>query len=175
MSNSRYSKLKRKRGKNKLFELELTSLMDVLVIILFFLIKSYSSDSSKVVLPKNIRVPDSISQSTTEDAVIVQMDTEKNIWMDTQLVTSLTKKNEKANFDEKHVGKDRIIPLFEALVAKRESINNLHLQATDAAAFSGKINLIMDRSLPYQYIKRIMYTATEAGYKEFKFIVMGDS
>ena len=98
------------------------------------------------------------------------MSTEKKIWVDDKLVVNL---NETA-FDLFDKGGDRIIALYNELISKKDAIVLLAKQTEQANKFSGMINLIMDKSLSYQYIRKIMYTATEAGFKEFKFVVISN-
>ena len=58
---------------------------------------------------------------------------------------------------------------------KIEEIKNLSLQTNNKAKnFSGVANLIIDKSIKYDYVKKVMYTCASAGFKEYKFVVMGE-
>ena len=50
---------------------------------------------------------------------------------------------------------------------------NLHQQEPDVAKkFSGVANLIIDKTIKYSYVKKIMYTCAAAGFKQYKFVVL---
>ena len=68
----------------------------------------------------------------------------------------------------------KIIPLYNHLVKKIEEINLTAKQAGNAKSFSGVANLVLDKSLKYSYIKKLMFTCAEAGFKKYKFVVMGE-
>ena len=57
---------------------------------------------------------------------------------------------------------------------KKEEIKKIALQTPQAKDFSGVANLIIDKTIKYSYLKKVMYTSAEAGFKEFKFVVMGE-
>ena len=101
--------------------------------------------------------------------ISVQVSKDK-IWVDDKEVLSSEMSIDQM-FDEN--GR-RIIPLFNALVKKKEQIKLTRKLAPGATEFQGVINLIVDKSVKYQYLKKLMYTFTVAGYKEIKFVVLGE-
>ena len=119
-------------------------------------------------IPQGIELPNSESQSANTAGVQIQVSKDK-IWVDNIPVLETENLPDKV-YDQQ--GR-RIIPLFNELVKKKEEINKIAKQATEAKKFSGVANLIVDKSLKYSYVKKIMYTSAEAGFKEFKFVVMG--
>ena len=60
------------------------------------------------------------------------------------------------------------------LVRKKEHLKAVAKQAPVAKPFSGIANLIIDKSLKFSYVKKIMYTCAAAGFKEYKFVVMSE-
>lgn len=161
-------RVSKRRSKKLNLDIDITSLMDILVILVVFLLKNFEASGITLSIPKDIKVPDSISATPPKQAVKVHMNKELKLWVDDVYVADLTIKG-RPNFDRE--GR-RIIPLYNELVQKKESLNVLKKSAKGVNEFSGIINLMMDKSLPYEYIRRIMYTSTEAGFKEFKFIVL---
>lgn len=71
-------------------------------------------------------------------------------------------------------GGRRIIPLYELLVQKRKTIQAIEKSSPQAKKFSGVINLVVDKSLKYDYLKKIMHTSATAGYKQFKLVVLSE-
>jgi biopolymer transport protein ExbD len=170
MSRSRSIRNNKRRGKREVLEIDITSLLDILVILLVFLLKSYNSSGVILTVPEGITLPNSESQSLNTAGVIIQVSPEK-IWVDSK--TILDKEDlPRRLYDE---GKRRIIPLYNELVRKRDEIKTLHKQTPQAAKFSGIANLVVDKSLKYSYVKKIMYTCAAAGFKQYKFVVMGEN
>ena len=170
MSRVRSVRNKKRRTKREALEVDITSLLDILVILLVFLLKSYNSSGVIVTVPDGIKLPQSESQSINTPGVIVQVSPDK-IWVDSK--TILDKEDlPRRLYDE---GKRRIIPLYNELVRKRDEIKNLSKQTPEAKEFSGIANLVIDKSLKYSYVKKIMYTCAAAGFKQYKFVVMGEN
>lgn len=170
MSRARSIRSKKRRSKREVLDIDITSLLDILVILLVFLLKSYNSSGVILTVPDGITLPNSESQSLNTAGVIVQVSPDK-IWVDSK--TILDKEDlPRRLYDE---GNRRIIPLYNELVRKRDEIKTLRQQAPQAAKFSGIANLVVDKSLKYSYVKKIMYTCAAAGFKQYKFVVMGEN
>lgn len=170
MARIRSIRARKKRKQKEDFELDITSLLDILVILLIFLIKSYNSSGVTLNIPEGIELPKSKSSSVNTAGVIIQVSKEK-IWVDTKNVLD-SSELPKVVYDQ---GGRRIIPLYDELVKKVEEIKNLALQTNNKVkSFSGVANLIIDKSIKYDYVKKIMYTCAAAGFKEYKFVVMGE-
>jgi biopolymer transport protein ExbD len=136
-------------------ELDITSLLDVLVILLVFLLKSYNASDLKLNLVDNLTVPDSDARKLGNHALIIQIDADKNIFV-----------------NNKKIGK--------ALTAAEnpDLLAELKKQKIQDRSPAGKkiktVNLVFDKNLPYNVMKGIMHTSAIAGYTEFKFIVQGN-
>jgi biopolymer transport protein ExbD len=151
------------------FDLDITSLLDILVILLIFLIKSYNSSGITMSVPEGIELPKSGSSNINTAGIMIQVSKDK-IWVDTKTVLD-TADLPKNLFDQ---NAKRIVPLYDELVKKKDEIKTLSLQTGGKAKpFSGIVNLIVDKSLKYSYVKKVMYTCASAGFKEYKFVVMG--
>jgi len=160
--------MSKKRTKKGIMEIDITSLLDILVILLIFLIKSYNSSGVTLNVPKGIELPSSGSESINTPGVLIQV-SKDTIWVDSKTVLD-TETLPKVIYDQ---GGRRIVPLYNELVKKKEEIKNLGKQAEQIKKFSGTANLVIDKSLKYSYVKKVMYTAAEAGFKEYKFVVLG--
>ena len=149
-------RFKTKREKKEPMELDITSLLDILVILLVFLLKSYNASNLKLNLVKSLKVPDSKARKLGSHSVIVQVDKNKKIWIDNKVVGQIDRK-------------EKIDSLYDFLKNKREiaSKNNPKLIVKS-------INLVLDKSLPYNSMQKVMHTSALAGYTEFKFIVQGN-
>lgn len=147
-----------RRFKKQEMNLEINSLLDILVILLVFLIKNYSATNVELNIPKELTLP--ISKSATENNVGVSISLDKNyeLYLGESNISIL-------NEDEKGL----IQELFDELLVEKSKIDNL------AMVSGGKsteiVNIMVDENIPYSFIKRIMFTSKEAGFKEFKFVV----
>ncbi|MFP5385284.1 MAG: ExbD/TolR family protein [Bacteriovoracia bacterium] len=157
-----------RRKKNSVFEIDITSLLDILTILLVFLLQSYNSSGVIINVPKGIELPRSASESINNFGVNVQV-SKTQIWVDDEEVLNAESSDQGQVFDE---GGRRIIPLYNELVKIKETIKQSEKLSPQAKKFSGIANLVVDKSLKYSYLKRVMYTCAAAGFKEFKFVVL---
>lgn len=160
----------RRHKKPAAFDIDITSLLDILTIMLVFLLQSYNSSGVIINVPKGIELPQSNSESLNNFGVNIQI-SQTQIWVDDKEVLN-TENADGANiYDE---GGRRVIPLYDQLVKVKELIKQSEKLSPQAKKFGGIANLIVDKSLKYSYVKKIMYTCAAAGFKEFKFVVMSE-
>jgi biopolymer transport protein ExbD len=162
----RASRFGKRRGKNSVFDIDITSLLDILTILLVFLLQSYNSSGVIINVPEGIELPRSASESQNSFGVNIQV-SKTNIWVDDKEVVNTAVAL--PTYDE---GNRRIVPLYNELVRVKETIKQSEKLSPEATKFSGIANLVVDKSLKYNYLKRVMYTAAAAGFKEFKFVVL---
>jgi len=175
-----------RRRINKDFELQLTSMMDVLIIIVVFLLRSYSVSTNSFTTVPGMKLPVSVSPDNPPDSLQViitpeGMTFENERIMDFIATASSVGSSEdgyafkKTDLDE---GGRRIVPLFDALTRAREKSELLRAksQARDAEGkplpFDGVLAIQADKRVEYDTIRKIMYTAAAAGYKVFRFLAM---
>jgi biopolymer transport protein ExbD len=160
---------KRRKRRGSLLELEMTSLLDVITTLIIFLVFGYNSSGIEINVPKEITLPKSISKDFNHDAVKILV-AQDAIWVDTKKIVDLSNGGELSTDQEGR----RILPLFDELVAQKELIRATEKSSPRATKFSGLVNLVVDKSIKYSFVKKILYTTAEAGYKEYKFVVMSE-
>ncbi len=170
MARSKSLRSRRRKKSGGAFDIDITSLLDILTIMMVFLLQSYNSSGVVINVPKEIDLPRSNSETLSTFGVNIQV-SKSQIWVDDKEVVN-TETTETAQLF--YEGERRIIPLFNQLVKIKETIKQSEKLSPDANAFSGVANLVVDRSLKYIYLKRVMYTCAAAGFKEFKFVVMAE-
>ena len=169
MRSNRSIRNRGKRRKREVIDLDITSLLDILVILLVFLLKNYSSSGQVINVPKNITLPISESQMISSSGTIVQVST-NSLWVDNkEIITYSKSKSIKSAMDRSR----GIIPLYSNLRKKKAEIERLAKLAPKAKRFSGKINLLVDKSIKYSFLQKIMHTCAKAGFSKFKFVVLG--
>ncbi|MCK5884115.1 MAG: biopolymer transporter ExbD [Bacteriovoracaceae bacterium] len=169
MRTTRFIRKRGRRGAGRNFEIDITSLLDILVILVVFLLKSYNSSGIVMNVPKGVELPMSQSQTLNTSGTIVQVSPTK-IWVENKIVVDSEKDRKGTIYSEK----GRLItPLFDELVSIKNSITQLEKSTHGAKKFSGKINLIVDKTIKYSYVKKLMYSCAEAGYRTYNFVVLG--
>ena len=149
-----HSFARKPRKRSLTFTLRLTSMIDVFTILLIFLLKNFSAEGQIFTTPKDVTLP--VSSST--DAPIttsVLMVTADWILVDGKPLESVQKNLRDNSLLLKN--------LYEDLKAKRilaESAANLD----DRMAFKGEITVQGDEDIPFEILKRVMYTCGQVGY-----------
>jgi biopolymer transport protein ExbD len=172
-----------RRKINKGFELQLTSMMDALVIIVVFIIKSYNVSENNFTTPAGLVLPISASQETPNDSVQVLITPEaltvENERVLDFLQTAADAGSKEAGYDFKgsdlDEGGKRIVPLYDALMKARQKTELLLAKSKARVEgkpleFEGILAVQADKRVKYDTLRKLMYTAAAAGYKVFRFI-----
>ena len=149
----------KRQKKEKVTELDITSLLDVLVILLVFLLKNYSATGDLANVPKGVTLPNSESMTINNPGVMVQA-SKTQIWIDDEEIKA-------DNMNRK------MTLLYNSLVKKRQTVENVKKSVKNAVKFSGKVNLVLDKEIRYNYLRSILKVAADAGDETYQFIVSG--
>jgi biopolymer transport protein ExbD len=149
--------------------LDLTAMIDIITILLFFLLMHYDATSVTFNVPKGVALPYSATRGNEVLGINVQV-SPVSIWVKENLVVA-DYVNDKTTpiFDE---DKKLVLPLYNELVKERRVIEDASRALGKTETFSGKVNLMVDKTIPYEFLKKIMFTCAEAGYKKYQFIVL---
>jgi len=158
--------------------LNITSMMDLMTIILVFLLKSYSTQDISIAGDSDLQLPSSTSTKDPELAVNLVV-SGRQIVVDGVPVLQLTKVPDEENPGKELVAvpedekKGQLIPtLFDRLTEKAESAKAIaEASGSSEHEFKGRILLQCDKKLPFSVIREVMYTAGQAQFGEFKFVV----
>lgn len=181
--------IRARRGRKRIpmgFELQLTSMMDVLVIIVVFLLKSFATTINSFSTVPGMQLPMSRSEDPTPDSLQVIVTPEAITFENERIlefvVTAAAAGSNEANYEFKKAdldeGSRRIVPLYNALMKARDRAELLRARskARDAQGnplpFDGVLAVQADKRVQYDTVRRIMYTAAAAGYKTFRFLAM---
>ena len=164
MSSKRF-----RRKPYKETEIQLAPMLDVMIVLIFFLLKIFNASGVVVNVPNGIVLPHSESVKNNTTGILVQVAPDK-IWVEDQLVLD-NAAPPPAAYD---MGDRRIVPLYNELVKKREEFQLVEKSSPNAKKFSGQVNLVVDKTMKYNYIQKVMFTCAEAGYVKYKFVVLGE-
>ncbi len=169
-----------RRLRNKAFALQLTSLMDALMIIVVFLLKSYGISSMNIAQDAQLQLPVSRAPEAFGEGLTLMVARDR-IVVDGQPVVQFTGNPEERTFQlpegtVENGGNERgILPLFEALQKKKADFELLASRSPDPTSalkqWKGEIMVQADKGVPYEILRRVMFTAGRAGYQKFRLTV----
>lgn len=165
----KYVPLKFVRGsgggkRNMSADLNLTSLVDMLTILVVFLLQLFSASGELLTIQKNIKLPDAKNFKDLEGAPIIAVSAD-SVTLDGRVVASTEqlKKDESADW--------KIVDLHDQLVTLKNNFKLLH----PSDPFTGMVNVQADKSVDFKVIKKVMYTCGQAGYANVNFAVQQKS
>lgn len=145
--------------KNQSFTLNITSMTDMFTILLVFLLQNFAAEVA-IDPVEGLRLPSSTSEKNPVFAVKLAISPTALKFEDKTIAKVEDNKIEQAAVD----GKDSnfIKPLFDQL----QEVN----KKDDKIAKSGKVLLQADKDLPYTTLRKVMYTASMAGFPNVKLV-----
>ncbi|WP_221793037.1 ExbD/TolR family protein [Oceanobacter mangrovi] len=146
---------KRNRGGGTL---NLTALMDIFTILVFFLM--VNQNDVRVEDADQIELPASIAENMPEEQLVVMVN-KNDILVQGRSIIAL------ANLNETDNEKEVIEPLLAELQYQAER-DPLSPEALQAGRF---ITIVGDKDTPYQLLKRVMSTCSEATYSNISLAV----
>ncbi len=158
MRNTRRIK-RMSRNRVKITKMNLTSLMDVFTILVFFLLVN-SGSVELVEAPKNVKLPESQVDTKPRETVVIFVSPE-DVLVQGKIV---------ARVDDILAGQAGTFdPLTSRLAELKGSIIG---PSTMAVAGSLEVTILADKSVPFVVIRRIMTTCTDEGYENVSLAVI---
>ena len=161
MRNTRRIK-RMSRNRLKVTKMNLTSLMDVFTILVFFLL--VNSGSVEVLdAPRDVKLPESRVETKPRETVVIFVSPEEVLVQGKQVAS--------------------VESILEAVPGSTDAITsrlaelkeNVVGPSTLAVADSLEVTILADRSVPFIVIKRIMSTCTGEGYENVSLAVIQKS
>lgn len=163
---------KKKRKVKQLDEpggLSMNSLMDIMTIILVFLLKSYSTDPVQLKQAADLKPPFSTSDLKAEESTVLTV-TLNHILVDDEKVIGLDAG--KVDTSELSSGTFLIDPLLQKLNDAVDHQKRVYQHRQGGKTFEGVVTIVADRQVPFRLLSQVMYTAGQATYSKFKFMVV---
>ena len=151
------------RRKRAIPRLNLTSLMDVFTVLVFFLIFNSSATVETLQQPKQITLPESVVEEKPRETVVIF------VGMDEVLVQGVPVARVA---DIQASGNVEIEPISVRLADLRESVIGL---STQAVAESQEVTVLADKTVPFNVLKKVMATCTAQGYTRVSLAVVRKS
>ncbi len=158
MRNTRRIK-RMSRNRVKITKMNLTSLMDVFTILVFFLL--VNSGSVEVLdAPKEVQLPEGLVEEKPRETVVIFISPEEVLVQGNAVaqVSDILEGNE-ASYD----------PIAATLAQIRDNVVG---PATLAAADSQEVTILADKSVPFIVVRKVMSLCTGEGYENVSLAVI---
>lgn len=140
-------------------KMNLTSLMDVFTILVFFLLVN-SATTEVLETPKKITLPASVVEEKPRETIVIFISGDDvTVQGESVVRTADILGSETQNID----------PIARRLSELSENVIGLN---TQAIAQSQEVTILADRSVPFTVIKRVMSTCTSRGYAKISLAVL---
>lgn len=140
-------------------KMNLTSLMDVFTILVFFLLVN-SATTEVLETPKQLTLPASVVEAKPRETVVIFISV-NDVTVQGETVVLISEILESRTQD--------IGPIATRL---RELSENVIGLSTQAIARSQEVTILADRTVPFSVIKRVMSTCTSEGYAQISLAVL---
>lgn len=143
-------------------EIDITSLLDVLVILLFFLILNYNPTDLQIdLVEKNVPPPSKIVEYGNK-AVLIQVNEDKDLYLGHTRIGNVLNKRDQSKINQ---------VLKESKLLQDEQFKKMNREVASSHE-PGNLNIIFDGDLEFDIIDQVMKTAAKQGFTKFRLIVM---
>lgn len=156
------------RRSSAAFKIQITSMVDMFVILLVFLLKSYSTSPVNITPKQGLRIPESNATADPVDVVKLIV-SEDGVFVEDKKVMELEKGRVPASTMDKN-DPSFLRTVFQALDERAKLAKSIS-KVNDTFEFDGKVLMQADRDLPYETLQKVMYTSMMAGYADVKLAV----
>jgi biopolymer transport protein ExbD len=140
-------------------ELNLIPLIDILSVMVAFLLV-YSVDVEVVQNSKGVEIPQSTAEVLPKQSVVVMI-TRDQLFVQGELVTTIAEIRDPAT---------QVIEPLRAVLGR--PMIGVDAAAQEEALASREITVVADKSLPYDVVKKVMTTCTDAAYGRISLAVL---
>jgi biopolymer transport protein ExbD len=147
------------RNRSAVTKMNLTSLMDVFTILVFFLLVN-SGQSEVLETPKQVLLPESVVETKPRETVVIFVGSEDIVVQGEAVVRTA---------DILTMSGNNIEPIMGRLVQIKESVIG---PSTQVVAESQEITILADKSIPFDVIRKVMSTCTGQGFTRISLAVI---
>ena len=140
-------------------QIPLIPFIDFLIVLVIFLLMSFSASGELVAQQPTITMPKAKNTEQIEISPIIAVD-ERVITLDGTRVADTQTQGQSAQVD-------RIEPLIQGLEAEKRKWETIH----PSEPFAGQVIVQADRNIDFRVVKKVMFSAAAAGYGNVSFAV----
>ena len=157
----------KKRHLNEDMSLQITSMADIFIILLVFLLKSSATSAVNLTPPNGMKLAEANGMDTTVEALKVEI-SETAVQVEGNPVTTL--KNFK--FETADILTNGSSQIVGKALEKERKRQLLIAQANADVKIDPKILIVADQRVPYATVKAVLASAALNGYTDFKLAVV---
>lgn len=146
--------------KNQSFGLNITSMTDMFTILLVFLLQTYSTSDVPIDAVNGVRLPSSTSDKNPVNGVKISI-SGTELKLDKLKIADVQNNSIVASALDPN-DSSFVKPLFDEL----QKFN----KENETLAKTGKVLFLADQAIPYGTLRKVMYTASMAGFPNVKFV-----
>jgi biopolymer transport protein ExbD len=163
VSKSKLKMLKKPRGSQNLkgFKPQLTSLIDLMTVIVIYLVQSFSTEGQIITVSKELTLP----ESSAKKPPILNV----NVIVTGQYV--LAENVKVADVEEVLANNDMVIPKLYEWLGERRAMTERIVQYSTKTTFKGDVTIQGDKRIRFRLLKKIMYTCGQQGFNTFNLAV----
>jgi biopolymer transport protein ExbD len=147
------------RSRGKLAGLNLTPLMDVFTILVFFLL-FHSASGDIMEAPRHIKLPDSSVEAKPRETVVIMVSPQVVIVQGEAVISTPELLDAKI---------ETVSEITERLKQLERNIIGI---STKTVAESMEVTILADKTIPFRVLKKIMLTCTGSGYGRISLAVI---
>ncbi|USD20049.1 ExbD/TolR family protein [Microbulbifer variabilis] len=169
----RMKRMARSHKRKKTSGMNLTSLMDVFTILVFFLLTNTSSNEA-LEPPKVITLPDSVVETKPRETVTLMV-TNEEILVESNSVVATSEVLESEEIIIEAIKQAMIAEMGKAIgVAQASAEAEAEEAGTEGEVQPEppEVNILADRGIPFSLLKKVMSSCTEAGYTKVSLAVI---
>ena len=140
-------------------QIPLIPFIDFLIVLVIFLLMSFSASGELIAQQPTITMPDAKNTEKIEISPVVAID-ERVITLDGTRVADTQTQGQSAQVD-------RIEPLIQGLESEKRKWETIH----PSEPFAGQVIVQADRNIDFRVVKKVMFSAAAAGYGNVSFAV----
>jgi biopolymer transport protein ExbD len=157
MESRRMKRMGRSRG--KITGLNLTPLMDVFTILVFFLL-FHSSGGDVLDTPKQIKLPDSVVETKPRETIVIMVSPEAVLVQGEAVIGTPELLDDRIQ---------SVAGITERLTRLERNVIGI---STKTVAESKELTILADKTIPFKVLKKIMSTCTASGYGRISLAVI---
>jgi len=134
----------------------MTSLIDILTLLLVFLIQSFSAEGNLITPSEDLQLPLSSSSQMPAPALTIEI-TKTNVQSEGMPIAAISSFEKSESFSIRNLGR---------FLAEQKRLAGPQMKP--------KVIIQCDRDVVFNVVKRVMYTCTESGFSNFSVLAIED-
>lgn len=160
--------------------LSLTAMVDMFTVLVVFLLQNYNTTGEVLYIPKEVQLPKASAIKELKPAHVITV-SEKEVLLDSIPVSTFIEVKEQKDWMIRSLYNKVVEALRQDEIEYQKGLRSALKTVVQGAKPSGqsvpdesrrKVTVQADKSIDFLSIKKVMYTATEAGVVEINFAVI---